>query len=189
MTSDVSLSSAFGLTCLLFIGLAFFIRASIKDRTEEAWYQTEMSDVTLLESLQIYFSQRAYRVTEVDDVVGQITLAGKVRASWFLAIFLGGLAAIGCFCLALVVAISFPQTGYLPYGLVIFAPLASWFYWQGSTRLETIRFRFDVANSYPEGTADRQTRLAVVAHRDELAVLENQLPIKRIEAEETSAPI
>ena len=170
--------SIFTLTVVLAIGLVFFIRASTKDRTETARYATEMDDVTLLETLQHYFANRAYQVTEVNPESGSISLKGKVGASIFMAIFLGSLAAIGFACLALVLAIAYPQLGYWPYGLLALSPLASWFYWQGSTRIEQVDFQVRSADVEQSGA-----QLRVSAHRDELAVLESQLALKRKETE------
>ncbi|MDB9528040.1 cofactor assembly of complex C subunit B [Oscillatoria sp. CS-180] len=184
---DAALPSAFGLTFLLFIGLGFFIRASVKDRTETATYSAVLNDVMLMEDLQKYFSERAYRVTSIDAESGQISLAGKVGASIVLAIFLGSLAAIGLFCLGLVLAIAFPRLGYAPYGLLILSPIAVWFYWRGATRVEQVTFQI----LSPESSLSTQdkaidsniTRLLVSAHRDELAVMESKLPLKRDEAD------
>jgi len=175
--------SIFGLTFVLAIGLFFFIRASTKDRTETARYVTQLDDVTLLEKLQGYFANRVYRVTQVDADSGQISLEGMVGASVFLAIFLGGLAGVGLLCLALVLTISAPQLGNWPYGLLLLAPLASWFYWRGATRVEQVSFQVSPAIAGPD-SAPPQTQLQVTAHRDELATLVSQIPLKRQEAED-----
>jgi hypothetical protein len=183
---DFALPSAFGLTFLLFIGLGFFIRASTKDRTENALYATELDDVSLMEALQQYFQGRAYRVTDVNADTGKITLAGTVGASVFMAVFLGGLAAIGLGCLSLVLAIAFPQFGYVPYGLLGLSPIASWFYWRGATRIEHVTFELvngDVIPPVGQPTPEVKTGLAIAAHRDELIALESQIPLKRIEME------
>ncbi len=179
MNSDLTLSSTFGLTLLLFIGLVFFIRASTKDRTERAYYRAQMSDVDLLEALRTYFDNRAYQVTAIDQASGCITLEGTVRASVFLAVFLGALAGVGLWCLALVTTIELPQWGSWPYLLLGLAPCASWFYWQGANRTESVSFQLQEEDE----TADTQAKLQVTAHRDELIMLESQLPLKRIKAE------
>ncbi|RZM74883.1 cofactor assembly of complex C subunit B [Leptolyngbya iicbica] len=172
--------SIFGLTFLLFIGLFFFIRASTKDRTETALYVTALSDVALLEKLQEYFANRAYRVKVVDPESGQIALEGNVGASVFLAVFLGGLAAVGLLCLALVIVISAPQLGYWPYALLGLSPLAAWFYWRGANRLEQVSFCVLPSDETTQA-ADQavETRLKVTAHRDELATLVAHLPLKQ----------
>ena len=180
---DVALPSAFGLTFLLFIGLGFFIRASTKDRTEKALYTSQLDDVSLMEALQRYFEGRAYQVTDVNDNTGQISLAGTVQASLFLAVFLGSLAAIGLLCLALVLTITLPNLGYLPYGLLLLSPIAAWFYWRGATREEYVTFQLIDASATSPSQPTHQTQLTLSAHRDELAVLESQVPLKRIETE------
>ena len=186
MTSIYSLAlpSTFGLTCLLFVGLGFFIRASTKDRTEIAAYHSKLDDVTLLETLQGYFASRSYQVTCIEPESGRISLEGMVRASIFLAVFLGMLAGVGFFCLALVLATSQPAWGYAPYSLVLIAPAAPWFYWQGATRLEVVTFQLDTCQDDNDKYQGEQktTKLLVEAHRDELSALESQLPLKRVEA-------
>ncbi|MBE7383172.1 MAG: cofactor assembly of complex C subunit B [Leptolyngbya sp. SIO1E4] len=182
-TYDFALPSVFGLTFLLFIGLGFFIRASTKDRTEKARYLSELDDVTLLETLQHYFANRAYRVTGVEPEVGRISLEGMVGASVFLAGFLGGLAGIGLFCLALVIAIASPTWGYTPYWLLLLTPIAPWFYWRGATRSESVTFQLDPLEPDNQIAPQKGTQLVVSAHRDELIALESQIRLKRIEAE------
>ncbi|MGF1524756.1 MAG: cofactor assembly of complex C subunit B [Leptolyngbyaceae cyanobacterium] len=183
MTFDFALPSAFGLTFLLFIGLGFFIRASTKDRLETATYVTDMNDVALLEMVQKHFTARAYRVAQVEPALGRMSLRGMVKASVFLAIFLGMLAGIGLFCLALILAIAFPNWGYAPYGLLLATPIAPWFYWQGSTRSETVTITLDTTEDERPAADAASSKLLITAHRDELIALESQTALKRIEAE------
>ena len=100
-----------------------------------------------------------------------------------MAVFLGSLAGIGFACLALVLAIAYPQLGYWPYGLLVLSPLASWFYWQGSTRVEQVDFQVRSTADSISDVERSVTQLWVSAHRDELAVLESQLALKRQETE------
>lgn len=184
LTSNFALPSAFGLTCLLFIGLSFFIRASTKDRTETVWYLSNLTDVALLETLQGYFAKRAYRVVALNPESGKISLVGMVGASYFLAMFLGTLALVGLGCLALVLAIALPQLGNAPYLLLLATPIAPWFYWTGSTRQESVTFQLQpLNNSLQTQHPQMTTQLLMSAHRDELQVLESTIPLKRIEAE------
>lgn len=184
LIQDWVLPSTFGLTCLLFIGLGFFIRASTKDRTETALFHSELGDVALLERLQQYFSSRAYQVSEVDADSGRVTLTGTVGASVFLAVFLGGLAGVGLGCLSLVIAIAQPNWGTSAYALLLGAPAASWFYWRGATRQESVVFQLDPPNQKSERKdALKGTELMVSAHRDELITLVSKLPLKRVGAE------
>ena len=87
------LSSTLLLTLLLAVGLFFFIRASVKDRTEQVKLIAEQPEESLLTQLQEYFDQRAYRIDSVDAATNHVTFSGFVRPSWFLAIFLTLLAA------------------------------------------------------------------------------------------------
>ncbi|MEO1093358.1 MAG: cofactor assembly of complex C subunit B [Cyanobacteria bacterium J06638_28] len=183
MNFNPTLSSTFGLTLLLFIGLGFFIRASTKDRTEVALYASELDEVTLLETLGKYFDGRAYQVTQIDQDEGRISLQGMVKASIFLASFLTLLAGVGLLCLSLITTIEFPQSGYWPYSLLLLAPVATWFYWRGATRLETVDFELNPSEFSTPDSSKGNSFLRMSAHRDELIVLESKLPLKRIEAE------
>ena len=98
------LSSTFLLTLLLAVGLFFFIRASVKDRTQQVQLIASEPEESLLARLQHYFEQRAYRVADVDAATRQVIFQGFVRPSWFLAIFLTVLAACGILCLSLVLS-------------------------------------------------------------------------------------
>lgn len=183
MNADLTLSSTFGLTLLLFIGLGFFIRASTKDRTEVALYASELDEVALLEVLRKYFEARAYRVTQINPDEGQISLEGMVKSSIFLAFFLMLLAGVGLLCLSLITAIEFPQAGYWPYGLLLLAPVAPWFYWRGATRLETVDFQLNPSELATLANGKGISLLRMSAHRDELIVLESKVSLKRIEVE------
>ena len=100
--------------------------------------------------------------------------------------FLGSLAGVGLLCLALVLVMSTAQLGYWPYALLGLSPLASWFYWRGANRFEQVSFCVlpsDVARPVGSSTTASETRLQVTAHRDELATLASQLPLKRQEVE------
>ena len=96
------LSSTVFLTVLMLIGLVFFIRASVKDRTQTLSFTSEQPEATLASQLQRYFTQRAYQVTTVDSEENKITFEGVVRPSVFLAIFLVMLAVVGTLCLSLI---------------------------------------------------------------------------------------
>ncbi|WP_156177964.1 cofactor assembly of complex C subunit B, partial [Crocosphaera watsonii] len=73
------LSSTFFLTLLLMVGLFFFIRASVKDRTEQVQLISEVPKTSLLEQLKDYFKQRAYNVTSSDAAQDTMTFEGLVR--------------------------------------------------------------------------------------------------------------
>ncbi|MEQ9548290.1 MAG: cofactor assembly of complex C subunit B [Coleofasciculus sp. G3-WIS-01] len=70
------LSSTFLLTLLLAVGLFFFIRASVKDRTQKVQLIAQEPEASLLERLLNYFDQRAYQVAAVDPATGQVTFQG-----------------------------------------------------------------------------------------------------------------
>ncbi|HIK28031.1 MAG: cofactor assembly of complex C subunit B [Oscillatoriaceae bacterium SKW80] len=169
--SELTLSSTFLLTLLLAVGLFFFIRASVKDRTEEVKLISPQPEDSLVAQLQQYFSQRAYRVVSADESQKQVTFEGYVQPSLFLAFFLTLLAAIGIFCLALVLAILFPQWGNLFFFLLVFAPTAGIFYWKGAGRLEKVFLKLESLND------ESGILIIVKAHRDELAELQRALSL------------
>jgi hypothetical protein len=161
------LSSTFLLTILLMVGLFFFIRASIKERIEEIQIITEETKESLLEKLRVYFDRRAYKVIESES--DRLIFEGFVRPSWFLAIFLSVLAAIGFLCLALVLTYLFPKIGIFAIALTIVAPLAGYFYWKGAARTEKVSIKI-------ETEATDKNRILVQGHRDELIQLKRAFP-------------
>ena len=77
------------LTILLFFGLISFLRGSIRDRTTDALFAVgELTDDRLLMQVRDHFRQRAYKVVELDPERDIAILAGQVKPSLFLAIFL-----------------------------------------------------------------------------------------------------
>jgi hypothetical protein len=171
-------STAF-LTLLLAIGLAFFIRASTKDRIEVSQFLAEQQGEPLLERLQQYFVGRAYRLTAVDAAENKVIYEGMVRPSWFLAIFLSLLAAVGILCLALVLGMLFPvAVNWLPL-LVLLAPLAGLFYWRKSARPEQVALQVE----FLQDAAAPRSLVTVTGHRDEVAELKQALGLKLLESD------
>lgn len=181
--TDPTRASTLLLTGLMVIGLVFFIRASTKDRIEVARFGSTQSAEPLQQLVMDYFQNRAYRQIEtVTDSVNSkqpvaalagesaVTVAGVVSPSWFLAVFLSTLAAVGFACLALIMVTLFPQWGQLMFGLVAASPLAGVFYWRKSSRPEKVVFKIE-----PEQAERFAARLTVQGHRDELAELRNAL--------------
>ena len=179
--------STFFLTLLLAIGLFFFIRASFKDRTTTRRFLSPEPESALLTQLQQYFDARAYQVTAIDAEQGQIQLAGRVKPSVFLAIFLSVLAAVGLFCLDLLVAFSAPEYWRWSLFSLAIAPGAGVIYWNRAGRTETVEF--NVSPPPAAGCQDASTQaprgscLTVTAHRDELIQLKRSLPLTLVDAE------
>lgn len=176
--STTILSSTLLLTLLLAVGLFFFIRASVKDRTQQVKLIAEQPEESLLEQLQQYFANRAYRVAAVNADRNQVTFQGFVRPSWFLAIFLTLLAGCGILCLVLVLSQLFPQVGGIFLVFLLLAPAAGLFYWQKAGRPEQVSLKVEAAIGE---AASRQSLITVTAHRDELAELQQALQLKPIE--------
>jgi len=98
--SSALVSTALIPTLLLFVGLFFFIKASVKDRTEKITLAAASDQ--MLTQLEEYFTQRAYRVTARYSTNKRVIFEGFVRPSLFLAIFLTLLAAVGILCGSLI---------------------------------------------------------------------------------------
>ncbi len=157
------------------VGLFFFIRASVKDRTQQVKLIAEEPEESLLGQLQEYFDQRAYRVAAVDPAQNQVTFEGFVRPSWFLAIFLTLLAASGLLCFALVLSLLYPSLSNLFLALILLAPAAGVFYWKKAGRLEQVGLKVE---ALPDREKGGQSLITVTAHRDELLQLQQALPLK-----------
>lgn len=173
------LTSTALLTALLSVGLIFFIRASTKDRIEVTKLLAEQQGEPLLERLQQYFAERAYRITSVDAATNRVIYEGMVRPSVFLAVFLTVLAAIGILCLTLVLSLLFPETARLLPALVILAPAAGVFYWRKSARPEQVALQVEFLASEPSP----KSLVTVTAHRDEVAELRQSLGLKLVDSE------
>ncbi len=176
--SIVVLSSTFCLTLLLLVGLFFFIRASVKDRTQTVRLVSDLPEESLAGQLQHYFSQRAYQVTDVDAESNQIAFEGVVRPSFFMALFLTTLTAVGTLCLSLVLSILLPDFTRIVFLLVALSPLAGVFYWKNAKRPERVLLRVESEQSENQ---IGQSVLTVVAHRDELLELQRALTLKPVD--------
>ncbi len=168
------LSSTFFLTLLLLVGLVFFIRASVKDRTQVAQFVSPLPEESLVGQLRQYFLQRTYVLTDQGNEPNQLAFEGIVRPSIFLAIFLTSLAAIAALCIALVLSILFPALSGLFWGLIAIAPLAGLFYWRKAKRPETVLLKVESAG--PKCTPD-QRLITVTGHRDEIFELQRTLAL------------
>ena len=158
----------------MMIGLFFFIRASVKDRTKQIQLVPSENEDVLLKKLQEYFESRAYQLTKVEPETKQITFKGFVQPSLFLAILLSLLAVVGFFCLALVLFLLFPDANNLLWLLVILSPLAGVFYWRKAGRWEEILLKV-------VSRQGSQNLVSVTAHRDELIQLQENLSVQTVE--------
>ncbi|MDS3861074.1 cofactor assembly of complex C subunit B [Thermosynechococcaceae cyanobacterium BACA0444] len=166
MPTDYVLPSTLFLTFLLLIGLVFFLRASTKNRTEVKRLPAPGEPTPLLTQIQNHLTGRAYRIIAVSPEQEQITFEGLVSASLGLAIFLTILAVLGLGSLGLVLGMIWPPLEGWGLGLVILAPLATIFYWQGAQRHETVTVQVERDQTQP-GLAT----ITITAHRDELIAL------------------
>ncbi len=157
------------LTILMMIGLFFFIRASIKDRTERVTLSCPETEDSILSYLRDYFLKRSYQVTAIDGEENKVTLEGLVSPSVFLAVLLSFLAGCGLFCFALILSMLFATNSQIFLGLIILAPLAGFFYWRGAEKVEKVVFKLDSIQS-------DNTVIKIQAHRDELIQLKSNFP-------------
>ncbi|MBW4648491.1 MAG: cofactor assembly of complex C subunit B [Kastovskya adunca ATA6-11-RM4] len=169
------LSSTFLLTLLLAIGLFFFIRASVKDRTQQVKLVAATSEDSLLTQLGQYMQARSYKVATVDAEQHQVTFQGIVRPSLFLATLLTVLAICGTLCLSLVLSQLYPAFSNAFLGLVLLAPLAGVYYWKKAERPEQVFLQVEEITNEKTGI---QSIVTVTAHRDELLELQRALSLK-----------
>ena len=172
---DSVVGSTLLLTLLLVVGLLFFIRASVKDRTQVVRLSCVQSSEWLLDQLKQYFSDRAYQVTSIDADRNVVSLQGNVRPSVFLTFFLSSLALVGMTCLVLVLEVSVPQGGALWWLLLAIAPGAGFFYWKKANRPESVSFRLE--SDTPTGGSI----IKIQAHRDEVESLQETLDLERLD--------
>ena len=160
------LSSTLILTILLVIGLLFFIKASTKDRIEQIeLVSSNDAPEVLLDQLEAHFQKRSYELSQVEPDKQKLVFRGYVKPSWFLAVFLSFLAAVGLACLGLVFSLLYPATGFSFLGISLLSPLAGFFYWRGSGRVENV-----ILQVKPD------QKMTVTGHRDELASLKAGFP-------------
>ena len=158
----------------MMIGLVFFIRASVKDRTKQIKLIPDESADILIKSLQDYFEQRAYKITAVDPQEKLVTFKGFVQPSLFLAILLTCLAIVGLSCLILILFLLFPNIKTIFWLLLSLAPVAGFFYWKKAGRLEKVLLQ---VISQP----NKPNLVSVIAHRDELIQLKENLSVQTLD--------
>lgn len=169
--ANPTIISTFVLTSLMMIGLPFFIRASVKDRTEQLRLPTSETEETFLPKLQTYFAERAYKVVDLDEEKNQVTFEGFVQPSIFLATFLSFVAAVGLFCLILILCFFYSAYSSFFWFLLLLAPLAGLFYWQKAGRLERVLLSVEPNMGLEEYT----NIIKLTGHRDELKQLQETL--------------
>jgi Flp pilus assembly protein TadB len=174
MLRAITLPSTFFLILLLMVGLFFFIRASVKERIQHITLMAPDSEEVVLDQLEGYLTQRAYRLIGLDRDQAQLTFEGMVQPSLGLALFLMVIVAIGLLCMSLVLAILWPSVGLGSTSLVLLSPLTVWFYWQRAKRPEQVFLKVEPAPTTPL-ESQAQTFVTVTAHRDELKALKSAL--------------
>jgi hypothetical protein len=171
------------LTVLLTIGQLFFIRASVKDRTQTVRLEAQESPDVLLDQLKQYFADRAYRVTSIEGDRNLVNLVGNVRPSLFLAFFLSGLAVVGTLCFVLVLNVVAPDQSTLWWTILAISPVAGVFYWNGAGRTESVSFLLETPTSTNDSISSDVTTsiIKVQAHRDEVESLRETLNLELLD--------
>jgi hypothetical protein len=164
---EANLISILVLTFLILVGLFFFLRASVKDRTEEAQLEFSVQPGQLKSNLQVYLESRAYRLVDEGD---SLVFRGIVAPSRFLAVFLSLLAFVGLTCLSLILATLLPRAGNLFLVFPLLSPITGLYYWQRAGRSEQVTARI--------ASAVGGSQLVIQAHRDEILALKSFLKIK-----------
>ncbi len=175
---DSVIISTLLLTVLLTIGQLFFIRASVKDRTETVRLAAQQTPEVLLDQLKQYFADRAYRVTSIEGDRNLVNLVGNVRPSLFLAFFLSGLAVVGTLCFVLVLNVVAPEQSTLWWTVLAISPIAGVFYWNGAGRTESVSFILEDQEFESEETS---SIIKVQAHRDEVESLRETLNLELLD--------
>jgi hypothetical protein len=168
MLDTTILSSTFLLTILMVVGLVFFIRASVKDRSQQLQLIAPFSE-------ESYFLKRAYGLDKTDRNSQLVTFKGFVRPSWFLSIFLSTLAACGLACLGLILGFLYPPIGNWFLLIILLAPLAGVFYWRRAGRIEYVSLKVE---PLADTAGQPQTLVTLIGHRDELAILQQSLQLR-----------
>ncbi|TAF49172.1 MAG: cofactor assembly of complex C subunit B [Oscillatoriales cyanobacterium] len=163
---DSWLSSALIPTSLMAIGLAFFIRASTKERTEELEMACVRSATDVDRLAKDHLTGRTYRIMKSED--GTTLFEGQVRPSVFLAIFLSVLAVIGFACVGLIVGTAIPSLADNTIAIVTLSPLAGAYYWKKANKSERVVIAV-------QETGESTSSMIAIGHRDELNVLRQML--------------
>jgi Cofactor assembly of complex C subunit B len=170
--SEFSLTSSLILTLLLLVGLIFFLKSSVKDRTTEMLFkhpdrENKGQEDQILQQVRTYLTARAFQVTNVDRDRQVVTLSGRVAPSISLMILLMLMAAVGFGCLSLVLGILLPEYDRWFWLSLLAVPGVGIFYWRGANRIEQVSFGW------------RSDKLWVRAHKDEITTLQQALGLER----------
>jgi Cofactor assembly of complex C subunit B len=167
--SEFSLTSSLILTLLLLVGLIFFLKSSVKDRTTEMLFSHSLwSEDQLLGEVRAYLTARSFQVTKLEPEQEIVTLSGRVAPSLILMILLMVMAAVGFGCLSLVLGILLPEYDNLFWLSLLTVPGVGIFYWRGAERVEEV----SIGWRSPD-------RLWVKAHKDEITALQQALSLER----------
>ncbi len=135
------LTSTAILTFLLAVGLFFFIRASVKDRTESLVLTSDESEEISVAQIGAIFYRSRLSSFRLSMAIAMLSPLRFCQSELVFSHLLTVLAACGSLCLSLVLATPFPQVGNIFLLLFLIFPCSGWFYWQKAGRLERVALR------------------------------------------------
>eukprot|EP00741_Cyanophora_paradoxa_P024400 tig00021796_g23559.t1 len=171
---------------LMSTGLFFFIRASVKDRTEQEVLVTGEKPAEVGRAVSEYMLRKGYRVTDKGED-GVVTFQGLVAPSAGLAVLLSIMAFGGLESLATVIATLKPELGPLPFAIGILAPVAGKFYYERAERPEDFRLQVVPPPAHGPGAAGSsapRTRVLVKGHSQEIVEFREALGFPEPEPEQ-----
>ena len=167
------LRSTLFLTILLAIGLFFFLKASIKDRTTIIDLSSSKKPLEVLNEVCNWLNSRGWQQIKVNSDKKILTFRGQVISSKLLAIFLSVLGGLGSCALGLVLIQIYPILDWWPILLgLVGGPISGFVYSNNSQREEI--FEFKLIND----SELKFTQFRLRAHRDELISFEKDLKDK-----------
>ncbi|KKZ14362.1 MAG: hypothetical protein TH68_04990 [Candidatus Synechococcus spongiarum 142] len=169
MPPSIVLPSTLVLTLLLTTGLAFFLRASSKDRTMAMVISSYRPSLTLLRTLDTWLAERGWQVVRTHPEQRRLVYEGHVAASIPLAILLAFLGCCGGVALGLVISQMLPKNHPWPLALGLVGLAAAPIYLRRAQRREQL----DLQLLTPDQVVP--SRLVMRVHRDELLAVEAEL--------------
>lgn len=191
--------SSLSVTALVFFLTAWgglsFIKGSVKDRLTQASFTLPpaTSPDTLARKASAILTGRAYVAKpEADDRPGVMTYEGVVKPSTSIATILVSVAVAGLAGVVLMANLVLPAevASSKWYALSILGAAVGPWYWTKAERAEQFKCMVQVGEGGDEplagvpGVPSTGVTLFVKGHRDEVAVFERELGVKRNSAEE-----
>jgi len=191
--------SSLGVTAFVFLLTAWgglsFIKGSVKDRLTQASFTlpTDTSPDTLARKASAILTGRAYVAKpEMDERPGVMTYEGVVKPSTSIATILVSVAVAGLAGVVLMANLVLPPeyASSKWYAVSVLGAAVGPWYWAKAERAEQFKCMVQVGEGGNEplagvpGVPSTGVTLFVKGHRDEVAVFERELGVKRNSVEE-----